>query len=149
MSSFTAESFGIQPEDDIGCVGTTIQKFQKCILTVHENETIWNKLQSNEIKYIQKTHNRQDVMKTWDDVIVHNLNQLKDIRKKGDKDKMKHNLMTAEVKLPTEACPEGEKLYGRLYPLVAKQIKKRKTWATCFEHFQLYGRLEGRVYICE
>merc|ERR1712226_1152621 len=65
MSSCTADSFGIESEDEVGCIGRTSESFKTCILEVYYNKEKWTKLSSNEIDFIRRTHSREKVMSKW------------------------------------------------------------------------------------
>ena len=147
MSSLTADSFGIKPDDNVGCVGSDIQAFKACIIDVYSSEKTWKKVRRNGLDFIRKTHNRRDVKKVWDRAIEDNLNKIKEIRVEGDSQKMQHKILTTEIRLPTESCPEGEKLYGEKYPEVMEALKAGH-FESFFQHYKLHGKEEGRFYSC-
>merc|ERR1711920_945789 len=119
MSSFTADSFGIKSEDEIGCIGGTSVSFKTCILQVYNNEEKWTKLSNNEIDFIERTHSREKVMNKWRHVVNKGLNVIK----KGGANHIgninKYGL-SAKKYFPEKECPEGEDHYRKKYPDVDK-----------------------------
>ncbi len=148
MSKFTAGEFGIKGSDRIGCVGENVQEMKNCILELNQSEKTWNEIRKRQIEFIQKTHNREDMLKVWSDVIQTNLIKIRDIRKEGDIDKMEHNLLgNTLINQVTEPCPEGERYYTLKYPDV-KEALDAGVIDSMFSHYKDFGIKEGRKYLC-
>eukprot|EP00551_Chaetoceros_affinis_P002772 CAMPEP_0203661744 /NCGR_PEP_ID=MMETSP0088-20131115/59773_1 /ASSEMBLY_ACC=CAM_ASM_001087 /TAXON_ID=426623 /ORGANISM="Chaetoceros affinis, Strain CCMP159" /LENGTH=183 /DNA_ID=CAMNT_0050524433 /DNA_START=1 /DNA_END=552 /DNA_ORIENTATION=- len=60
---------------------------------------------------------------------------------------MKHGLAKVKLNKATESCPEGEKHYLMKNPDVKEAIK-RGIFTSGFMHYDLYGKDEGKPYIC-
>ena len=45
-------------------------------------------------------------------------------------------------------CPEGEIDYRKSYPDVAGVLGKGDIFGSAFEHWEQYGKAEGRSYVC-
>lgn len=56
-----------------GCVGQDVETFVDCVIDVHSNPARWAALRQQGIDYIQKTHSREEVTKTWSTIINHGL----------------------------------------------------------------------------
>ncbi len=147
MSKFTADGFGIKAEDLIGCVGGSTEEMKDCILDVNSDEEIWDAMRDKQLKFIQRTHNRDDLMKVWDEIIEKNFMNISNARKEGDIHKMEHNLLTTEFPVATKACPEGERHYTLKYPDVKTAIDAG-FFKSGFHHYELHGRAEGKSYLC-
>jgi len=147
MSKFTADGFGIAADDQIGCVGESVQGMKNCILDINGYEGIWNRMRENELRFLRETHNRDDAIKVWDNVIDVNLKRIKDIRAEGDTHKMEHSLVTTHFNEAVEPCPEGERHYSIKHPDVKEAVE-----AGIFEnnwfHYHHHGRFEGKRYLC-
>jgi len=152
MTPFTANSFGIKAEDKIGCVGADAKSMKECIMGVNLSSSIWNELRQNELEFIEKTHNRNDLVTAWDRAIEINLHKVKDIRASDDKEKemrkMKHGLLTTKITEALGPCPEGERFYALKHPHVEDAVK-RGIYASHFAHFVERGRNEGKKYHCD
>ena len=68
MSTFTQESFGDVP----GCVGSDAASYIKCIVELNDDESKWEELRNEGISYIERTHNREDIMTVWSKAISKN-----------------------------------------------------------------------------
>jgi len=141
MSNETAEGFGLPfANEDISCIGYNTESFKNCIIIVHSNELIWNKLRDTAVNFIRKTHNRDEVMYQWSKIIQNGLNPTSLARKK------KHCISKLNLEYPSGPCLEGEKLYKALYKDMSEHIHH---FQSMFEHWAKFGRSEGRKYICE
>lgn len=147
MSQFTASGFSITADDKIGCVGESPQGMKNCILDVNGYEGIWNRVRENELKFIRESHNRDDAIKVWEEVIEVNLQRIKDIREEGDTHKMEHSLVTTKFNEAIEPCPEGEKHYGIRYPDVKAAVEAGVFESNWF-HYYHHGKYEGKRYLC-
>ena len=149
MSSFTADSFGIKSSDRIGCVGTDANEMKGCIMAASLSESLWNKLRQNELEFIEKTHNRNDLIKVWDQAIKTNFKKIKDVRSSNDEQKkMNHGLVTTKIAEAFGPCPEGERFYGLRYPDVEDAVK-RGIFESHFAHYIEHGKNEGKRYHCD
>mmetsp|Transcript_4202 Transcript_4202/g.4836 ORF Transcript_4202/g.4836 Transcript_4202/m.4836 type:complete len:876 (+) Transcript_4202:264-2891(+) len=133
MSSLTANGFGFQPEDEIGCTGGDIESFKKCILDVYYDEEKWTKFRDNGLDFIRQTHSYEKAMEVWSTIIS---NALKEIDITRD----------SNIEI-TEQCPEGERKYLHLNRDVAEAIK-RGNYETGFQHWEINGKSKGRSYSC-
>ena len=52
-----------------------------------------------------------------------------------------------EAPYSPKRCPEGDKLYLRMYPDVKKEFEKGK-FKSPFQHWKRHGKKEGRDYVC-
>lgn len=131
ISDFSAGSSRISEESGISCIGKDVQSFKKCVIDVYNDETKWDKIQKNGFNFIQQTQNRKLHQRKWSKLI-----------KKGKKmhNKRKH-------KRTRKLCDEGEELYKRKYPEIAKLIENGM-FRTAYGHWRYIGKYEGRSYTC-
>lgn len=135
MSQFTKESFGTIP----GCVGPDDSSFAKCVTEVHDNKNRWKALRNEGISYIQRTHNREKIMEKWSEIIDQSF--------KPSSKEMSKKFLDMKFHYPTEKCAEGEEIYLGAYKDVADAVKAGHM-KNGFDHWRLYGKLEGRSYYC-
>lgn len=146
MSSCTADRFGIESEDEVGCIGRTSESFKTCILEVYYNEEKWTKLSSNEIDFIRRTHSREKVMSKWRHILDKGLNLIKRNGKRLNGHIKQYGLSTNKY-FPNKECSEGEEHYRNKYPDVDEALKEG-IFETGFEHWTKFGRVEGNSYFC-
>jgi len=156
MSKLSADAFGIKPDDHIACVGDTPESFKSCVLSVHNNETMWNTMRHNGLEFIKRTHSQKHVQELWKKVIDNGKAIFKEIQ--VDEIAAKSNPPPAEFK-----CPEGEERYKEMYSDVAvalQKVKKTKYtkanrmqektgYSSAFDHWRQAGESEGRKYTCD
>jgi GT2 family glycosyltransferase/glycosyltransferase involved in cell wall biosynthesis len=143
MSAIAAGNFGISAQNEIGCVGDTVLSFKQCVLDVHNDRTKWSRLRTNGIEFIKRTHNRTSLLSSWAGIMQDAMARRKGLPKC---DAALDFIKCTERKVKGE-CPEGEQEYKTAHTDVAEAIKGGY-WASAWEHFDNYGRDEGRTYSC-
>lgn len=64
-------------------------------------------------------------------------------------DQLIHSLLNTVIYQEIgESCPVGEELYWSLYPDVKAVLQSRVDNKSAFWHWRLYGKHEGRLYMC-
>merc|ERR1712226_937570 len=79
--------------------------------------------------------------------IESNLKKIKNIREKGDTEKVHHGLLTTIIRYPESPCREGEKMYCNRHSDVKKAVEDG-VFDSCFTHWALHGKKEGKTYLC-
>lgn len=130
MSKFTSDSFG---NGVPGCVGTDSASYQKCILDLDKNRTKWEEVRAKSIAYIERTHNRQEAMRSWSRII--------------DKNMQAKTLLGNPILNSTEKCDEGEELYLRSDSAIENAVKTG-AFESGFDDWTQFGKTEGRTYYC-
>jgi hypothetical protein len=156
MSKLSADAFGIKPDDNIACVGDTPESFKSCVLSVHNDETMWKRLRQNGLEFIKRTHSQKHVQELWKKVIDNGKSIFKE--KELEQITAKSNPPPAEYE-----CPEGEQRYKKKYrdlATVLSKVKKTKynkknrnqekqAFSSAFDHWCRVGAAEGRTYFCD
>ena len=157
MSKLSADAFGIEPEDEISCIGSNRATFASCVLSLHNNESEWEKMQRNGISFIERTHSREKVSAIWSKVIEQALSKYNKMKALetiplagGGRHQriISHPIFSTELWAPTKPCREGEALYVKLYPDVGDAITTG-IFTSAFHHWKKHGKHEGRSYLCE
>jgi len=174
MSGLSAKSFGLSASDGVGCIGEDDSSFAKCVLSVHNSESVWKTKQRNGLDFIRRTHHRGTLSNVWAEVIASAMLKVipweqcitmcNDLNKKAMDRMSNHNWcrhkcfinleMSKHAILegiapprPTSECSEGEELYKSKYSDVAGAIQKG-LFPSAFTHWIRFGSAEGRSYFC-
>jgi len=146
MSDLSAKSFSITQDDEIACVGIDDKSFAQCIVSVHNDRIVWNKLRKNGLRYILETHNRDRLLNKWNRAIGLSMKKVEPWKKCNT---MCSNFdeIAKQIGLSNHTCDEGENFYRWKYPDVVNGIEKGHI-KSAFFHFNNYGKREGRIYTC-
>ncbi|KAL3908648.1 MAG: hypothetical protein SGILL_008404, partial [Bacillariaceae sp.] len=153
MSKLSADAFGITKDSDVACIGDDPESFGACVVSLHKDADKWYTLRENGKTFIRQTHSRHRVLGIWSQVIAEakrKYNAMKGADGKAGKRsaEVPHSaLFSSDIWVPTEACPEGEALYLKMYPDVGAALGE-KMFQSAFVHWRDYGNHEGRSYVC-
>merc|ERR1719204_1833503 len=81
MSLDAATNWGPSRPKDAGCVGHTPQAMRDCVLLVHNNEQHWNLLREQGFRFMEQTHKRSFLSRTWKSAISSAVSTLEKRRK--------------------------------------------------------------------
>ena len=135
MSKLSADAFRISTESNVTCVGEDIQSFKDCVISIYENEEKWTAIQKGGFDFIRQTHSVDFIQSKWKRVIDQSMNIAKDLR---------HNELSRTY-TNSEKCPEGEKLYLKMYPYIERLLTDH-IFTSAFEHWVEKGKSEGMLY---
>jgi len=138
MSLDSAKNFGIPQNSRVSCVGVNDTSFANCVVNLYNNEQSWSEVAWNARNFIQQTHDRRLITKTWNNIFQKATEMV-------ERKKRCSNGCPSEV---IRLCRKGELTYFLRYPGVKKAVKKKEI-PSAYEHWKQYGKYEGKKYECE